>query len=102
MELSPPEMLERLQEIEARFGRRSGQRWSARTLDLDILLWSGGVWSDASLTIPHPAMAQRAFVLGPLRAIAPEWQHPLTGRSIRQLAARLTRPKPVDRGVSAH
>lgn len=101
-ELSPPEMLERLQEIEARFGRRSGQRWSARTLDLDILLWSGGAWSDAALTIPHPAMAERAFVLGPLRAIAPEWQHPLTGRSIRQLAARLTRPKPVDRGASAH
>ena len=100
--LSPPEMLARLQEIEARFGRRTGQRWSARTLDLDILLWSGGVWSDATLTIPHPAMVQRAFVLGPLRAIVPEWQHPLTGRSIRQLAARLTRPKPVDRRASAH
>ena len=100
--LSPPAMLERLQEIEASFGRRTGQRWSARTLDLDILLWSGGVWSDATLTIPHPAMAQRAFVLGPLRTIVPEWQHPLTGRSIRQLAARLTRPKPVDRRASAH
>ncbi|MBA3942609.1 MAG: 2-amino-4-hydroxy-6-hydroxymethyldihydropteridine diphosphokinase [Sphingopyxis sp.] len=100
--LSPPEMLARLQEIEASFGRRTGQRWSARTLDLDILLWSGGAWSDAVLTIPHPAIAERAFVLGPLRAIVPEWQHPLNGRSIRQLAARLTRPKPVDRRASAH
>src|SRR3546814_9836046 len=72
--LSPPEMLGRLQEIEARFGRRTGQRWSARTLDLDILLWSGGAWSDGALTIPHPAMTQRAFVLGPLRAIVPEWR----------------------------
>jgi 2-amino-4-hydroxy-6-hydroxymethyldihydropteridine diphosphokinase len=100
--LSPPEMLERLQAIEADFGRRTGQRWSARTLDLDILLWSGGAWSDAVLTIPHPAMTGRAFVLGPLRAVAPEWPHPLLGRSIRQLAARLVRAKPVDRRASAH
>jgi 2-amino-4-hydroxy-6-hydroxymethyldihydropteridine diphosphokinase len=100
--LSPPEMLARLHAIEATFGRRTGQRWSARTLDLDILLWSGGIWSDSTLTIPHPAIEQRAFVLGPLRAIVPEWQHPLHGRSVRQLAARLARPKPVDRGAAAH
>lgn len=100
--LSPPEMLERLQAIEAEFGRRLGQRWSARTLDLDILLWSGGAWSDPDVTIPHPALAERAFVLGPLRMVAPEWRHPLTRRSIRQLAARLIRPKPVDRSAEAH
>ena len=93
--LSPPDMLARLQRIEAAFGRRTGQRWSARTLDLDILLWSGGAWSDGDLHIPHPAMADRAFVLGPLRAIAPGWRHPLSQRTIRQLAARLIRPKPV-------
>lgn len=100
--LSPPALLERLQDIEAAFGRRMGQRWSARTLDLDILLWSGGTWSDASLTIPHPAMRERDFVLGPLRAIAPGWRHPIAGRTIRQLAATLVRAKPVDRGASAH
>lgn len=101
-DLSPPEMLERLQAIEAGFGRRSGQRWSARTLDLDILLWSGGAWSDATLSIPHPAMTTRDFVLGPLRAIAPDWRHPLTAHTVRQLAARLIRAKPVDRSASAH
>lgn len=100
--LDPPEMLGRLQAIEAEFGRRMGQRWGARTLDLDILLWSGGAWSNAALTIPHPALEQRAFVLGPLRAIAPEWRHPLSAQTIRQLAARLIRPKPVDRSASAH
>ncbi|WP_260582959.1 2-amino-4-hydroxy-6-hydroxymethyldihydropteridine diphosphokinase [Sphingopyxis sp. PET50] len=100
--LSPPEMLDRLQTIEAAFGRRTGQRWSARTLDLDILLWSGGAWSDGALTIPHPAMATRAFVLGPLRAVAPGWPHPLLGRTVRQLAAQLVRAKPVDRSASAH
>ncbi|MBL9066150.1 MAG: 2-amino-4-hydroxy-6-hydroxymethyldihydropteridine diphosphokinase [Sphingopyxis sp.] len=100
--LTPPQMLARLHAIEAAFGRRTGQRWSARTLDLDILLWSGGIWSDSALTIPHPAIDRRAFVLGPLRAIVPEWQHPLHRRSVRQLAARLGRPKPVDRGAAAH
>ena len=98
--LDPPAMLERLQQIEAAFGRRSGLRWSARTLDLDILLWSGGAWSDAALDIPHPALATRDFVLGPLRAVAPGWRHPLSARTVRQLAARLVRAKPVDRTAS--
>ena len=100
--LTPPELLARLHEIEAQFGRRTGQRWSARTLDLDILLWSGGAWSDADVTVPHPAMAERAFVLGPLRTVAPEWRDPVSGRTVRQLAARLIRAKPVDRNAEAH
>lgn len=98
--LSPPEMLERLHGIEAAFGRRTGQRWGTRTLDLDILLWSGGSWGDAALTVPHPEMTARDFVLSPLAAISPQWRHPLTGHSIRQLAARIRRAKPVDRAVS--
>ena len=100
--LDPPEMLERLKTIEAGFGRRTGQRWSARTLDLDILLWSGGAWSDTVLTVPHPEMTRRGFVLNPLMTIAPEWRHPVAGRSVRQLAARLNRAKPVDPNASAH
>ncbi len=100
--LSPPDMLDRLQAIEAAFGRRTGQRWSARTLDLDILLWSGGVWSTSALDIPHPAMEQRDFVLGPLRAVVPDWRHPLSARTVRQLAARLVRAKPVDRAAAPH
>jgi 2-amino-4-hydroxy-6-hydroxymethyldihydropteridine diphosphokinase len=100
--LDPPAMLARLKAIEAAFGRRIGQRWGARTLDLDILLWSGGAWSDDRLTIPHPAMAERPFVLGPLTRIAPGWRHPLAARSIRQLATTLARAKPVDRAPLAH
>jgi 2-amino-4-hydroxy-6-hydroxymethyldihydropteridine diphosphokinase len=95
--LAPDAMLDHLQTIEARFGRRTGQRWSARTLDLDILLWSGGVWCDAALTIPHPALSTRNFVVTPLSIIAPQWYHPLLARTIRQLASQLARPKPVDR-----
>jgi 2-amino-4-hydroxy-6-hydroxymethyldihydropteridine diphosphokinase len=98
--LSPPELLERLQSIELHFGRtRIGQRWQARTLDLDILLWSEGVWASGNpmLAIPHPAMRARDFVLGPASEIAPQWRHPLTGLAIRQLFHRLRRPKPLDR-----
>lgn len=99
--LDPPAMLDHLQVIEASFGRRRGQRWGARTLDLDILLWSGGVWSDSTLTIPHPEMTRRSFVLAPLRQIAGKWRHPLTMRTIRQLAAAFDRSKPVDPAGSA-
>jgi 2-amino-4-hydroxy-6-hydroxymethyldihydropteridine diphosphokinase len=100
--LDPPDMLARLKGIEALFGRRTGQRWGARTLDLDILLWSGGTWANAALTIPHPAMTERAFVLMPLSIIAPDWRHPLTRHSVRQLTARFHRPKPVDPSPRAH
>jgi 2-amino-4-hydroxy-6-hydroxymethyldihydropteridine diphosphokinase len=84
----PPALLRRLKAIERAFGRRRGRRWGARVIDLDIILWSGGIWSDARLTIPHAHFRERAFVLDPLRAIAPEWRDPLTGRTVRQLAHR--------------
>jgi 2-amino-4-hydroxy-6-hydroxymethyldihydropteridine diphosphokinase len=99
-QLDPPALLQRLQEIEAHFGReRRGQRWQARTLDLDIILWSGGIWmsDNPRLSIPHIAMRKRAFVLGPATEIAPIWRDPLSGLTIRQIYHRLTRPKPLDR-----
>lgn len=86
---SPPELLARLKAIERAFGRRPGLRWGARVIDLDIILWSGGAWRDSILTIPHPAFRDRAFVLVPLAAIAPDWRDPRTGRSVRQLRALL-------------
>lgn len=95
--LGPPALLERLHEIEAHFGReRRGQRWRARILDLDLILWSGGIWADDELAIPHPAMRKRGFVLTPAAMIAPDWRDPLTGLTIRQLQTRLNRPKPLD------
>lgn len=91
--LQPPEVLDRLKRIEHKFGRRrGGQRWSARVLDLDIVLWSGGAWASAGLTVPHPEFRMRPFVLGPAASIAPLWRDPLTGLTLRQLAARLVRP----------
>ena len=92
-DLDPPEMLTRLKDIERDFGRRPGRRWGPRVLDLDMVLWSGGKWRSRSLTVPHPQIAKRSFVLQPLAAIAPGWRvrGPLT---VRHLAERLARRAP--------
>jgi 2-amino-4-hydroxy-6-hydroxymethyldihydropteridine diphosphokinase len=86
---SPPELLARLKAIEAAFGRRRGQRWTDRVIDLDIILWSGGAWASDGLTVPHPEFRRRDFVLRPLAAIVPDWRDPVTALTIRQLAARI-------------
>lgn len=96
--LSPPGMLRCLHEAEAAFGReRRGERWRARTLDLDLILWSGGAFAGPGLTVPHPRFRERDFVLGPAARIAPRWRDPLTGLTLSHLYARLTRPKPLPR-----
>jgi len=88
-ELAPPELLARLQKIEREFGRRKrGLRWRARTLDLDIIAWSEGIWMSPGLVIPHPHFRERPFVLGPAAQIAPAWRDPASGLTLRQLAAR--------------
>ena len=89
---APRALLALLQEIERDFGRvRRGRRWQARTLDLDVVLWSGGRWRDRALTIPHPAFRARGFVLGPAAQIARDWRDPASGLTLGHLAARLTR-----------
>ena len=91
---SPPALLGRLKRIEAAFGRRRGRRWGARVIDLDILLWSGGTWADPRLTIPHADLRHRGFVLHPLATIAAGWRDPVGGRTVRQLAHAVDRPRP--------
>ena len=95
-ELEPEALLALLKGFEREFGRRaSGQRWRARVLDLDVVLWDGGPYSSCALTVPHPLFRERAFVLAPATAIAAAWRDPLTGRTLRQLHARLTGPRAV-------
>jgi 2-amino-4-hydroxy-6-hydroxymethyldihydropteridine diphosphokinase len=89
----PPEMLRRLKAIERAFGRRRGRRWGPRVLDLDLVLWSGGKYRSRRLTVPHPQLAKRAFVLQPLAAIAPSWRVD-GGLDVRHLAHRLARRAP--------
>jgi 2-amino-4-hydroxy-6-hydroxymethyldihydropteridine diphosphokinase len=87
--LGASEMLYRLKRIECEFGRRAGRRWGPRVLDLDIALWSGGRIRSRRLTVPHPHLARRSFVLDPLAVIAPNWR--VGSLTVRHLAERLAR-----------
>jgi len=102
-------VLARLHRVEARFGRKRVQRWGMRTLDIDLLAMGDSVLPDAEtqdhwrnlppdaqirstpdqLILPHPRMQDRAFVLVPLADVAPDWVHPRTGQSVRQMLAAL-------------
>ena len=83
--LKPLELLEMMQAIEAAMGRRSGVQFGPRPIDLDLLFYESVQMETRKLTIPHPRIAQRAFVLKPLAEIAPEFMHPVLYYTISQL-----------------
>jgi 2-amino-4-hydroxy-6-hydroxymethyldihydropteridine diphosphokinase len=86
-------LLARLHEIETEFGRERRHVNAPRTLDLDIVDYGGTVSAPGEAPIlPHPRLADRAFVLLPLMDIAPGWRHPVTGQTIRVLVAALPDP----------
>jgi 2-amino-4-hydroxy-6-hydroxymethyldihydropteridine diphosphokinase len=102
---TPETLLVLLHEIEASFGRTRQARWEARLMDLDLIALGDSVMPDAQtqscwaalpsdraaveipqqLILPHPRLADRSFVLVPLADVAPDWQHPVTGRSVMQM-----------------
>ena len=91
--MAPSALLAQLHRIEAAFGRVRGQRWEERTLDLDILDFDGLIQPEVDtnqLILPHPRLSDRAFVLVPLRDVAPIWCHPVTGVAVSKLLGALT------------
>lgn len=94
-ERSPGDLLNVCHAIEDRLGRRRGIRWGPRTADLDILLYGDLVIDQPDLTIPHPQMALRKFVLAPLAEIAPEVTHPRLCKSVLELYRELKDPHTV-------
>jgi 2-amino-4-hydroxy-6-hydroxymethyldihydropteridine diphosphokinase len=79
--LSPQALYAALRDIELSFGRERREPNAARTLDLDIVAMDGRAGTFGAITLPHPRMHQRAFVLAPLDEVAPDWRHPETGLS---------------------
>ncbi len=100
--LAPPEaLLIRLHRLERRAARARGERWGARTLDIDLLDWHGRIIGSAKergsrtelgfkpLSLPHPGIVKRPFVIVPVAEIAPGWHHPVNGKTAASLARGL-------------
>ena len=96
--LAPDDLLALLHRIEARFGRVRGEANAARSLDLDLLDYEGrlSIASEGPV-LPHPRLHERAFVLLPLRDVAPDWAHPRLGRTITDLVAALGETPGIER-----
>ena len=94
-EIAPEGLLSRLKEIESELGRVAGPRNGPRAIDLDILDLGGIVRASPDPILPHPRLAERAFVLVPLCEITPDWRDPRDGRTAAELLADLD-PDPED------
>lgn len=91
-ELAPRDLLARLHALEALAGRRRRRRWEARPLDLDLLVYGALVVDEPDLTLPHPRLSERVFVLRPLAEIAPALPVPPGGETAGELLGRLPDP----------
>jgi 2-amino-4-hydroxy-6-hydroxymethyldihydropteridine diphosphokinase len=94
-DLTPRSLLEMLQEIERSLGRDDEHRSGPRTMDLDILFYGDRVINEPGLTVPHPRLHQRRFVLMPLSELAPLLAHPTRQRSVNQMLAETSDPSEV-------
>lgn len=94
-ELPPEELMKRLLGIEETIGRKRAEKYGPRTIDIDILLYGDEIINFPLVTIPHPQMTNRRFVLVPLHEIAPDYKHPVLHKTITALLATCPDPLPV-------
>jgi 2-amino-4-hydroxy-6-hydroxymethyldihydropteridine diphosphokinase len=90
--LGPRAMLEALLDVENRMGRVRVEKWGPRRIDLDLLFYGSATIREENLSVPHPYLHQRRFVLAPLAEIAPDWVHPELGLTVREMSERLADP----------
>lgn len=82
---SPRQLLTTIKQIEQDLGRTETYRWGPRLIDIDIISYDDVVVAEKGLNIPHARLAERAFVLAPLADVAPDWLHPITGKSVVEM-----------------
>jgi len=87
--LPPQELLHLCQSVEIQVGRRPTYKWGPRVIDVDILFYDDQIIDEETLTIPHPFVSERAFVLAPLADIAPDFVHPQTDETVVQMLAQV-------------
>lgn len=87
--LEPRDVLHLAKSIEREMGRQPSHKWGPRLIDIDILFYDDLVMDEGDLIIPHPRIAERAFVLAPLADLAPDHRHPRTGDTVRQMLDRV-------------
>jgi len=96
--LTPLALMWNIKQLETALGRTPTYRYGPRRIDIDIIFYDDQVIATPELTLPHPYMAEREFVLRPLADIAPDWKHPQTGLMVREMLAPLPNTKPANLG----
>jgi 2-amino-4-hydroxy-6-hydroxymethyldihydropteridine diphosphokinase len=86
---SPSGVLRELLRIEKELGRVRTTKGAPRVIDLDLIAYDGEVVNEVDLTVPHPRMQERRFVLEPLAELNPDWTHPVSGKTVKELLAVL-------------
>lgn len=95
--LNAHELLKEVLAIETAMGRNRMEKFGPRTIDIDIIFFNHQIINDADLTLPHPEMARRRFVLEPLNEVIPAYIHPVYYKTVRQLLAECTDVLPVNK-----